>query len=58
VYRRRYNFELEMELNSPCVIDIVNMNRLRYDGYMMRRPNDLSKESIFKATPQGMRRKG
>jgi hypothetical protein len=29
VYRRRYNFELQREFDSPCVINIVKTNGLR-----------------------------
>jgi hypothetical protein len=37
VYRRRYNFELEREFDSPCVINIVKTNKLHYAGHMTRR---------------------
>jgi hypothetical protein len=51
VYRRRYNFELQKEFDSPCVINIVKTNRLRYAGHMIRRPEDLPQKAIFKARP-------
>jgi hypothetical protein len=38
VYWRRYNFELQREFDSPCVINIVKTNRLRYAGHMIRKP--------------------
>jgi hypothetical protein len=41
VYRRRYIFEHQSEFDSPCVINIVKTNRLRYAGQMIRRPEDL-----------------
>jgi hypothetical protein len=47
VYRKRINFELEREFDSPCVINIVKTNRLRYAGHMIRRPEDLSQMDIF-----------
>jgi hypothetical protein len=30
VYRRRYNFELEMEFDNTRVINVVKTSRLRY----------------------------
>jgi hypothetical protein len=58
VYRRRYNFELQREFESPCVINIVKTNRLRYAGHVIRRPEDLPQKAIFIARPQGTRRQG
>ena len=58
VYRRRYNFELEREFDSPIVINVVKTNRLRYAGHMIRRPEDLPQKAIFIARPQGTRRQG
>ena len=58
VFRRRYNFELEREFNSPSVINVVKRNRLRYAGHMIRRPEDLPQKAIFIAKPQGTRRQG
>jgi endonuclease/exonuclease/phosphatase family metal-dependent hydrolase len=58
VFRRRYNFELEREFNSPCVVNVVKTNRLRYAGHMIRRPEDLPQKAIFIARPQGTRRQG
>jgi hypothetical protein len=51
VYRRRYNFEIQREFDSPCVINIVKTNRLRYTGHMIRRPEDLPQKAIFIARP-------
>jgi hypothetical protein len=44
--RRRYNFENEREIDSPCVIKIVKTNRLLYAGLMIRRPEDLPQKAI------------
>jgi hypothetical protein len=46
VYSRRHNFNLENELDRPCVINIVKTNRLRYAGHM-----------TILARPQGTRLK-
>jgi hypothetical protein len=32
VYRRRYNYELEREFDSPNVLNVTKTNRLRYAG--------------------------
>jgi hypothetical protein len=58
LYKRRYNFALQREFDSPCVINIVKTNRLRYAGHMIRKPKDLPPKAIFIARPQGMRRQG
>ena len=58
VFRRRYNFELEREFDSPNVINVVKTSRLRYAGHMIRRPEDLPQKAIFIARPQGTRRQG
>jgi hypothetical protein len=52
VYRTRYNFELQREFDSPCVIKIVKTNRLRYAGHMIRSPEDLPQKAIFVARLQ------
>jgi hypothetical protein len=57
VYRRRYNFDLQKEFDSPCVINIVKTNRLRYAGLMIKRPEDLPQKAIFIARPQGTRQR-
>jgi hypothetical protein len=44
--------------DSPCVINIVKTNRLRYAGHMIKRPEDLQQKAIFIARPQGTRRQG
>jgi hypothetical protein len=36
-YRRKYNFEVEREFNSPCVVNVVKTKRLRYAGQMIRK---------------------
>jgi hypothetical protein len=56
--RRRYNFELEREFDSPGVINVVKANRLSYAGHMIRRPEDLPQEAVFLARPQGTSRQG
>jgi hypothetical protein len=33
VQEKIYNFELQRESDSPCVINIVKTNRLRYAGH-------------------------
>jgi hypothetical protein len=58
VYRRRYNFEFQRDLNSSCIINIVKTNRLRYAGNMIERPEDLPQKAFFIARPQGTRRQG
>jgi hypothetical protein len=47
VYRRRYNFELERDFKSPCEINIVKTNRIRYAGHMIRRLEDLPQKAIL-----------
>jgi hypothetical protein len=58
VYRRRYNFKLQREFHSPCVINIGKTNRLRYTRHLIRIPEDLPQKDIFIGRPQGMKRKG
>jgi hypothetical protein len=53
VYRKRYNFELQREFDSPCVINIAKTNKLRYAGHMIRRPEDLPQKAIFIAKERG-----
>ena len=48
VYRRRYNFELEWEFDSPIVINVVKTNRLRYAGHMIRRTERPATKAFFK----------
>jgi hypothetical protein len=51
VYRRRYNHELEKECDSPNALNVTKTSRLRYDGHMIRRLEDLPKKnSIQKQT--------
>jgi hypothetical protein len=58
VYRKKYNFELKREFDSPCVINIVKTNRLRYAGHMMKTRRPTTEGCIFIARPKGLRRKG
>jgi hypothetical protein len=51
VYRRRYNHELEREFDSPNVLNVTKTRRLRYDGHMIRRPEDLPQKALFKPNP-------
>jgi hypothetical protein len=37
VYRRRYNHELNKELNSPNALNVTKTSRLRYAGHMIRK---------------------
>jgi hypothetical protein len=52
VYRRRYNFELQREFDSPCVINIVKTNRFRYVGHMIKRLKYLPQKAIFVTRPR------
>jgi hypothetical protein len=53
IYRRRYNHELERELDSPNVLNVTKTSRLRYAGQMIRRPEDLPQKALFRAKPIG-----
>jgi hypothetical protein len=55
VYRRRYNFELDREFNSPNLINVVKSNRLRYTGHMIRDGQDIPEKSLYKAVPEERR---
>jgi hypothetical protein len=41
VYRRRYNYELEREFDSPNSLNVTKTSRLRYAGHMIKIPEDL-----------------
>jgi hypothetical protein len=41
---------LEREFDSPCVINDVNTNRLRYADHMIRRPEDLPQKEDSEAS--------
>jgi hypothetical protein len=58
VYRRRYNHELDKELNSPNAPNFTKTSRLRYAGHMIRRPEDLPQKVLFRAKPNGRRNQG
>jgi hypothetical protein len=45
VYRRKDNYELDMEFNSPNALNVTKTNRLRYVGHMIRRPKDLPQKA-------------
>jgi hypothetical protein len=58
VYRRRYNHKLEREFDSLNVLNVTKISRLRYAGYMIRRPADLPQKALFRAKPIGRRNQG
>jgi hypothetical protein len=58
IYRRRYNYELEREFDSPNVLNVTKTNRLRYAGHMIRRPEELPQKALFRAKPIGRRNQG
>jgi hypothetical protein len=45
VYKRRYNHELDKEINSPKALNVTKTSRLRYAGHMIRRPKHLPQKS-------------
>jgi hypothetical protein len=55
VYRRRYNYELEKEFDSPNVLTVTKTSRLRYAGHMIRKPKDLLQKVLFRVKPNGRR---
>jgi hypothetical protein len=55
VYRRRYNYELEREFDSPNVLNVTKTHRLRYAGHMIRRPEDLPQKALFRVKSNGRR---
>jgi hypothetical protein len=55
VYRRRYNHELDKELNSPNALNVTKTSRLWFAGHMIRRPEDLRPNG---AKPNGSRNQG
>jgi hypothetical protein len=58
VYRRRYNHELEREFDSPNVLNVTKTSRLCYAGHMIRRPEDLQQNALFRAKPIERRNQG
>jgi hypothetical protein len=56
--RRRYNHELEKEFNSPNVLNVMKTSRLRYAGHMIRSPEDLPQNVLFRAKPNAGRNQG
>jgi hypothetical protein len=52
VYRRRYNHELDKEFDSPNALNVTKTNRLRYDGHMIRRPEDLPEPNPMEGETQ------
>jgi hypothetical protein len=57
-YRRRYNHELDKEINSPNALNVTKTSRLRYAGHMIRRPEDPPQKALFRAKPNEMRNQG
>jgi hypothetical protein len=45
MYRRKYNFEIDREFNSPNVIGVVKSNILRHAGHMIRGRRRPTRES-------------
>jgi hypothetical protein len=58
VYRRRYNHELEGEFDSPNVLNVTKTSRLRCAGHMIRTPEDLPQQALFRAKLNGRRNQG
>jgi hypothetical protein len=58
VYRRRYNHELDKEFDSPNDLNVTKTSRLRYAGHMIRRPEDLPQQVLFRAKSNGRRNIG
>jgi hypothetical protein len=54
-YRSRYNFELDMEFNSPNVIGVVKSNIVRYVMHMIRGVEDLPQRTLYRAVTEGRR---
>jgi hypothetical protein len=55
VYRKRYNHELDKELDSPNAPIVTKTSRLRYAGHMIRRPEDLPQKVLFRVKSNGRR---
>jgi hypothetical protein len=51
MYRSRFNFKLDREFNSPNVIGIVKIKRLRYARHVIRGAEDLPKRFLYSAVP-------
>jgi hypothetical protein len=58
VYRRRYNHELDKEFDILNALNLTKTNRLRYAGHMIRRPEDLPQNALFRANLNGRRNQG
>jgi hypothetical protein len=58
VYRRRYSHELDKEFDSLNALNVMNTSRLRYDGHMIRRPENLPQKALFRAKPKERRNQG
>jgi hypothetical protein len=52
VYRRRYNYKLDKEFNSPNALNVTNTSILRYADHMIRRPEDPPQKALFRAKPK------
>jgi hypothetical protein len=59
VYRRRYNHNLDKKFDNPNALNhVTKTSRLRYAGYMIRRPEDLPQKALFRAKPNGRKNQG
>jgi hypothetical protein len=58
VCKRRLNHELDKEFDSPNVLNVTKISRLRYAGHMIRRSQDLPQKVLFRVKPNGRRNQG
>jgi hypothetical protein len=58
VYRRRYNHELDKEFDSPNALNVTKTSKLRFAVHIIRRPEDLPQQILFRAKPNGRRNQG
>jgi hypothetical protein len=45
----KYNQELDKEFDSLNALNVTKTNRLRYAGYMIRKPENLPQKALFRA---------
>jgi hypothetical protein len=58
VYRRRYNHEVNKEIDSPNILNVTKTSRFRCAGHMIRRPEELPQKALFRTKPNGRRNQG
>jgi hypothetical protein len=58
VYRRRCYHELDKEFDSSNALNVTKTSRLRYAGHMIRRPENLPQNALFRAKPNRRRNQG